>query len=132
MWDAGRWQGPAVPLAPTVSAQQAGPSLLRPGTGAWPPPAASGHAAAPAAGQPPGPPPGQGRVIWCGQEIGPPAKLPPAGSGPVVCYIGVCFPEQGDVSVIEPETYLYYIQTKSSIPSENGWVPWTTRRRPTR
>jgi outer membrane protein insertion porin family len=36
----------------------------------------------------------------------------------------VCFPEQGGVSVIEPETYLYYIHTKFSIPSKGTWIPW--------
>jgi outer membrane protein insertion porin family len=82
-----------------------------------PPPAATPQA------QPAAPKPGA-RQIWCGQEIGPPSKLPPADSGPVIYYIGVCFPDQGGVSVIEPETYLYYIKTKTSTPSENRWVAW--------
>jgi outer membrane protein insertion porin family len=82
--------------------------------------------AGPVWAQPAQPPPAglQGRVVWCGQEIGPPANLPPADSGPVIYYLGVCFPEQGGVSVIEPETYLYYIHTRTSVPSENRWVPW--------
>jgi outer membrane protein insertion porin family len=69
---------------------------------------------------------GVGRIIWCGQEIGPPAqdKLPPAGSGPVVFLIGTCFPEQGNVSTIEAETYLYSIHTKISNPKDGVWTPW--------
>ena len=34
------------------------------------------------------------------------------------------FPTQGNVSVIEPQTYLYYIQTKPSRPSDGVWVPY--------
>ena len=34
------------------------------------------------------------------------------------------FPRQENVSVIEPQTYLYYIQTKPSRPSENFWSPY--------
>ena len=63
-------------------------------------------------------------VLWCGQQIPAPAKLPPAGSGPVVYLVGVCFPEQGGVSVIDPNTYLYYIQQKPSMPSQDVWVPF--------
>lgn len=70
------------------------------------------------------PPLVQGRVMFCGQEIGPPSVLPPAGSGPVVYFIGLCFPQQGGVSVIEPETYLYYVHMKPSQPSAGVWVPW--------
>ncbi|RPH35799.1 MAG: hypothetical protein EHM91_16780, partial [Planctomycetota bacterium] len=102
--------------------QGVGPLLARAqapaGVAAAPPPAGQEAPAQPPAA------PAQGRLIWCGQEIGPPSNLPPAGSGPVIYYIGVCFPEQGGVSVIEPETYLYYIHTKTSVPSENRWVPW--------
>jgi outer membrane protein insertion porin family len=68
--------------------------------------------------------PSEGRVVWCGQEIGPPSQLPPSGSGPVIYLIGVCFPEQGGVSVIDAETYLYYIHTKASRPSAGAWTRW--------
>ncbi len=54
----------------------------------------------------------------------PPAKLPPAGSGPVVYQIVPCFAKQGGASVIEPQTYLYYIQVKPSRPSQDVWVPY--------
>jgi outer membrane protein insertion porin family len=72
------------------------------------------------------PKPASGFVAWCGTEIGPPPEkqLPPAGSGPVVYQVGVCFPEQGGVSVIDPETYLYYIHTKTSSPSKAQWTAW--------
>jgi len=63
-------------------------------------------------------------VLWCGQQIPAPAKLPPAGSGPVVYLVGVCFPAQGGVSVIEPNTYLFYIQQKPSMPSQDVWMPY--------
>ena len=48
----------------------------------------------------------------------------PAGSGPVVYLIAPCFEEQGGASVIDPETYLYYIQLKPSLPSQDKWEPW--------
>jgi outer membrane protein insertion porin family len=55
--------------------------------------------------------------------IGPPASLPPAGSGPVVYQIVLCFPKQGNVSLVEPQTYLYYMQSTDlvSLPSQNVW-----------
>ncbi len=42
--------------------------------------------------------------------------MPPAGSAPVVRAIELRFPRQGNVSVIEPQTYLYYIQTRGEPP----------------
>src|SRR5262249_12029886 len=35
-----------------------------------------------------------------------------------------CFEAQGGSSVIEPQTYLYYIHLRQSRPSENVWVPY--------
>src|SRR5256885_14571197 len=66
----------------------------------------------------------------CGQDVPPPRhmdgtpSLPPAGSGPVVYLIAPCFEEQGGASVIDPETYLYYIQLKPSSPFTDTWQPW--------
>jgi outer membrane protein insertion porin family len=60
----------------------------------------------------------------CGQDVPPPRSLPPAGSGPVVYLIAPCFEEQGGASVIDPETYLYYIQLKPSLPTQDKWEPW--------
>ncbi len=63
-------------------------------------------------------------VIQCGQPVPPPRALPPAGSGPVLYTIAPCFLKQGGTSVVEPQTYLYYIQTRPSRPSAGVWVPW--------
>ena len=60
----------------------------------------------------------------CGQQIPAPRALPPANSGPVVYLIAPCFEAQGGASVIDPETYLYYIQLKASRPSEGVWMPY--------
>ncbi len=62
----------------------------------------------------------------CGQDVPPlpPSQYPPAGSGPVLYLFAPCFEEQGGASVIEPETYLYYIQLKPSRPSMGEWTPW--------
>lgn len=49
---------------------------------------------------------------------------PPAGSGPVLRAVELCLPTQGNASSIEFETYLYYIRTRGSRPSQNAWVPW--------
>ena len=65
-----------------------------------------------------------GAPTICGALVPPPANLPPAGSGPVIYQLGVCFPAQGNVSTVEPQTYLYYIQTRPSQPSQNIWVPY--------
>jgi len=62
---------------------------------------------APAAQQPPAPP-----------------RLPPAGSPPLLRTIRLEFPTQGNMSVIESQTYLYYIQSRPSRPSDGVWVPY--------
>ena len=46
----------------------------------------------------------------CGLPVPPPSKDPPEGSGPIVLAMLLCFEKQGGASMIEPETYLYYIQ----------------------
>ncbi|MBI4476149.1 MAG: BamA/TamA family outer membrane protein [Acidobacteria bacterium] len=53
-----------------------------------------------------------------------PATLPSANSPPLVRYIQLCFPTQGNVSVIESQTYLYYLQTQTSLPSQGKWAPY--------
>jgi outer membrane protein insertion porin family len=55
-----------------------------------------------------------------------PANLPPAGSGPVLYQIGICFPAQGNASTVEPQTYLYYMELAKRVsqPSQNIWMPW--------
>ena len=57
-----------------------------------------------------------------GQEAA--RRLPPADSPPLVRVIELAFPTQGSASVIEPQTYLYYIHTRPSRPSEGVWVPY--------
>jgi outer membrane protein insertion porin family len=61
----------------------------------------------------------------CGQEVPAPRALPPESSGPVVFLIAPCFLAQGNVSLVDYQTYLYYIQTKASQPSQNIWVPYS-------
>jgi outer membrane protein insertion porin family len=63
-------------------------------------------------------------IRFCGQEAAAPRAQPPAGSGPVVLAYGPCFEAQGGTSVIEPQTYLYYITVKQSRPSEGVWIPY--------
>ena len=48
----------------------------------------------------------------------------------MVYLFGPCFDSQGGASVIEPETYLYYMQLKPSQPSQGAWTPYddTTER----
>ena len=60
----------------------------------------------------------------CGAPVSPPASLPPAGSGPVIYLLAPCFQAQGNVSTVEPQTYLYYIQLRPSQPSQNIWIPF--------
>src|SRR5947209_14635745 len=63
----------------------------------------------------------------CGTQVSPPANLPPANSGPVLWQIALCFEAQGNVSLIDLQTYLYYTQSKDVIskPTENLWRPYT-------
>ncbi len=75
----------------------------------------SANAQAPSADEP--------RTV-CGLPIPPPASMPPADGPPVVFQIVPCFEKQGNVSMIEPETYLHYIQTRVSRPSQNEWLPY--------
>src|SRR5437660_814538 len=59
----------------------------------------------------------------CGQQARPAAQ-PPAGSPPVVLFVAPCFEKQGGTSLVEVQTYLYYIQLKPSTPSQGVWVPF--------
>jgi outer membrane protein insertion porin family len=77
-----------------------------------------------AGAQPPSAPQGGGATI-CGQTVPPPRALPPDGSGPVVYLIAPCFQAQGDTSLVDIQTYLFYIQTKASQPSQGIWVPYS-------
>ncbi|HEV3214449.1 MAG TPA: POTRA domain-containing protein, partial [Vicinamibacterales bacterium] len=87
---------------------QAGPPAA---TGGGPPPASQTAATA-------------SQPALCGTPLPPPANLPPTNIGPVVFYFGPCFDKQGNIPVIEPQTYLYYIQLLPSLPSQNTWRPY--------
>jgi outer membrane protein insertion porin family len=109
--------------APTAPAQtapaQTAPAQTAPAQTAPAPTAPA--AEAPAAGQTPAAP---GQATLCGQPVPAPSRLPPAGSGPVIYFIAPCFERQNNLSSVEPQTYLYYIATKPSLPSQNVWVPY--------
>jgi outer membrane protein insertion porin family len=64
------------------------------------------------------------QVTACGVPVGEPRALPPEGSGPVVYLLAPCFAKQGGTSTVEPETYMYYIQLRPSLPSQGVWIPW--------
>ena len=68
----------------------------------------------------------QGTPTICGVPVPAPANLPPAGSGPVLYQIGVCFPAQGNAYTVEPQTYLYYMELAKRVsqPSQNNWTLW--------
>jgi outer membrane protein insertion porin family len=68
--------------------------------------------------------PSSGPATICGQTVQPPQTLPPAGSGPVVWLLAPCFLAQGNQSLVDIQTYLFYIQTKASQPSRGIWVPY--------
>ncbi|HQZ39290.1 MAG TPA: outer membrane protein assembly factor BamA [Vicinamibacterales bacterium] len=53
-----------------------------------------------------------------------PIQQPPDGSGPVVRSLELRFHPVNE-SLIEPQTYLYYIQTQASRPSDGVWVPYS-------
>src|SRR5947208_6870211 len=73
----------------------------------------------------PAQPPAPATITVCGQQVAPPRAAPPANSGPVVLFIAPCFEAQGGTSLIDYQTYLYYIQLKASQPSQGVWVPYT-------
>ena len=104
-----------------------------PATPQAPSPAASASAEASAdrsASQPPSPQAataGQGGTpAICGVPVPAPSTLPPAGSDPVLYLIAVCFPAQGNVSTVDAQTYLYYMELfkQRSQPTQNIWTPW--------
>ena len=93
---------------PTVAAL-----LLLLASAAVAPKAKAGQAAAPDAAP-----------TLCQQPVPSPAQLPPADSGPVVYLLGLCFLAQGNVSLVDPATYLYYVNLRPTRPSQNEWVPY--------
>ncbi len=63
-------------------------------------------------------------LVAAGQQVPASPTLPPRDSPPLVRYIEIAFPAQGNASYIDHETYLHYIQTVPSRPSEGVWVPY--------
>src|SRR5689334_3875294 len=88
------------------------------------PPAQPAAVTAPKA--PPQNQPAENPTTVCGLPIPEPARLPPAGSKPVVFLVVPCFQKQGGYSVIDASTYQYYMQAVQHVsrPSENRWVPY--------
>ena len=56
-----------------------------------------------------------------------PSPLPPAGSPELLRTVELAFPTQGNVSSVDAQTYLYYMEIPNhrSLPSQNRWVPYT-------
>jgi len=111
------------PQAPDRSVVPATPAPAQAPSPAAPAPAEGTPLPTPLPTPPPAPAPA-GQATLCGAPVPAPSRLPPAGSPPVIYQIAPCFERQGNVSAVEPQTYLYYIQTRPSLPSQNQWVPY--------
>jgi outer membrane protein insertion porin family len=79
--------------------------------------------AAPVAAQPPATPTGPGQAPPAAPGVQP-LRPPPIGSAPLVRFIELRF-EPVNESIIESQTYLYYIQTQPSRSLDGVWVPYT-------
>ncbi|HZS10628.1 MAG TPA: POTRA domain-containing protein, partial [Nitrospirales bacterium] len=77
--------------------------------------------------QPPAPAQPTTTITVCGQQVPAPRLAPPANSGPVVLFIAPCFEAQGNTSLIDIQTYLFYIHLKASQPSQGVWVPYDAK-----
>ena len=77
------------------------------------------------------PQPTEGTLPLCGgmYQVGPPAKLPPANSGAVVYYVVACFEKQGGFSVVDPQTYLYYMEMAHQVsdPTADKWIAYNDK-----
>jgi outer membrane protein insertion porin family len=62
-------------------------------------------------------------AVVCGQQV-PELKPPPPGSPAIFYGFLLCFEKQGGQPVIDPNTYVYYIQSRGSVSGENRWVPY--------
>ena len=71
------------------------------------------------------------RLEVCDIPIPPPAAVPPAGSGPVVYQLIPCFEKQDNVSLVPPDTYVFYLRLPPSQPSQGLWVPFDEDARQT-
>ncbi len=116
----------ALILAAGVGAFTSAPALGQQPPSAEPSPAGSPAPSDPAPAQDPQTPPAPSTPAPGGTAQAPQgARLPPEGSPPLVRFIQLSFPTQGEQPVIDPRTYLYYIQTQVSRPADGVWVPYT-------
>lgn len=60
----------------------------------------------------------------CGMTLPRPSTPPPPGPEPLTLAMVMCFGEPNETPVIDPQTYLYYIQFRASQPSTGVWVPY--------
>jgi len=82
-------------------------------------------AASTAGAQVPAPQPaGAPALTPCRNPIPTPAAQPPANLGTVIYMVELCFSAQGNVPVVDAQTYLYYIRLRGSQPSMGIWVPF--------
>ena len=102
-------------LASPAAARQSDAPPGQPGAAPQQPPAPTPEPSAPAPAATPAAPASQA------------PRLPPPDSPPLVRFIQLTFPTQGDVPVIDARTYLFYIQTQASRPSDGVWVPYTEK-----
>ena len=58
----------------------------------------------------------------CELPVPQPSRSPEPGSDPMVMAVLLCFGAQGGVSLVEPQTYLHYIEFRASEPSRDRWV----------
>jgi len=84
-------------------------------------PAVAGQSPWPSVSASPGAVPPAGESAQAAQAA--PVRTPPDGSAPVVRSLELRFHPVNE-SLIEPQTYLYYIQTQASRPSDDVWVPY--------
>ena len=71
-----------------------------------------------------------GGLARAAEQSGPAAAQPPQpplDSPKLLHHVELRFPAQGGVSMIEPATYLYYMETDThvSLPSQGVWTPYT-------
>jgi hypothetical protein len=60
----------------------------------------------------------------CGMALPRPAAPPPPGSDPITLAMVMCFGNANETPIVDPQTYLYYIQFRASQPSSGVWVPY--------
>ena len=79
---------------------------------------------APQAAQAPQPGDVIGKTV-CDQPLRQPSAEPPAGSTFFYSF-ELCWPEQGNTSAVEYETYFFYTQLDERIsqPAQGKWTPW--------